>query len=42
MTALLGLKKNLSKEYDMKDMGDMKTIIGSQVINNLGTKTLRI
>ena len=40
--ALASLNESLSKEYDMKDMGDMKTIISWQVTRDLGTKTLRI
>lgn len=42
MTVLSSLKESLSREYDMKDMGDVKTIIGWQVTRDLSTRTLRI
>lgn len=45
MTAPASLKKRLSKKYNMKDMNDVedvKTIIGWQVIRDLGIKILKI
>ena len=42
MQALDNLKENLSKEYDMKDLGEVKTIIGWQITRNLSTRTIRV
>ena len=42
MTAFSSLKESLSRKYDMKDMGDVKTIIGWHVIRDRSTKILRI
>lgn len=42
MTALSSLKKSLLREYDIKNIGDAKTIISWQVIRDLDTKILRI
>lgn len=42
MIALLSLKKSLSKEYDIKDIRDMKIIIDWQVTKDLDIKILRI
>lgn len=42
MIALLSLKKSLSRKYNMKNIEDVKTIIGWQVTRDLDTRTLRI
>ena len=41
MQALDNLKENLSKEYDMKDLDEVKTIIGWQITRDLSMKTIR-
>ena len=42
MQALNNLKENLSKKYDMKNLGEVKTIIGWQITRNLSTRTIRV
>ena len=40
--ALGNLKQNLSKEYDMKDLEEVKIIIGWQITRDLFIKTIRV
>lgn len=42
MQALNNLKENLSKKYDMKDLGEMKIIIRWQITRDLSTRTIRV
>lgn len=42
MNALNALKEALSKEYDVKDLGEVKTIIGWQITRNPATQTMKI
>lgn len=42
MIALLSLKESLLRKYNMKNIEDVKTIIGWQVTRDLDTKTLKI
>lgn len=36
------MKKSFSKEYDSKDFGKVKTIIGQQISQDIETKTMKI
>lgn len=36
------LKKSLAIEYNMKDLDEVKTIIGWQVIRDMATRTIKI
>lgn len=42
MSALENLKENLAREYNMNNLGKVKTIIGWQIMRDLATRTLRI
>lgn len=42
MQALDNLKKNLSKEYNIKNLGKVKIIIKWQIIRDLFTRTIRV
>ncbi len=42
MTTLEALKKLLGKEYEMKDLGEVKTIIGWQITRDPAARTMKI
>lgn len=42
MVTLDALKGSLSKEYDVKDLGDVKTIIGWQITRDTAAQTMKI
>ena len=42
MVTLDALKKSLAMEYNIKDLGKVKTIIGWQVTRNMATYTMKI
>lgn len=42
MAVLKTLKKLLAKEYEMKDLGEVKTIIGWQITRDTAARTMKI
>ena len=42
MATLKALKKLLGKKYEMKDLGEVKTIIGWQITRDLAVRTIKI
>ena len=42
MTTLNAIKKSLAREYDMKNLGKVKTIIGWQVTRDTAARTMKI
>lgn len=42
MPALANLQESLAIEYEMKDLGEVKTIIGWQISRDLSTRTIRV
>lgn len=42
MPALENLKESLAIEYEMKDLGEVKTIIGWQITRDLATRTIKV
>lgn len=42
MRTLEGLKASLSREYDVKDLGEVKTIIGWQITRDPASRTMKV
>ncbi len=42
MSAMESLKESLAKEYDIKDLREVKTTIGWQITRDLATRTIRV